>query len=282
MGIGRRHDDADAPQGDLWMDWLAKAVVSTLAVATLLFVAQRFGRRAAGLMTGLPTVTAPALGWLSFEHGAGFASHAAEAGVAAGALCALFAWVYAAAVEAGHRRWVALSAGVAACAVPLPWVARAPLELASLTPAVMLACVLASWAMRRSAPPPGPPSPATGLCGRQSLVITSMVAGGLTVAAGWAGMVFGAFAAGFATSAPVLAALIALCLHRTGDGPSVHRFLTGYADGLLGRTVFVALFGWWVVPMGTGAAWMLALVASMLLWLALRPGLRWLDRRVAA
>lgn len=262
------------------MEWVAKAVASTLAVATLLVVAQRFGRRAAGLMTGLPTVTAPALGWLSLEHGAGFASHAAEAGVATGALCAFFAWVYAAAVEAGRQRWVALGIGVAACAAPLPWVARAPLDLAFLTPAVLLACAFASWAIRRGARPAGAPNPAAGLCGRASLLITAMVAGVLTGAAGWAGNAFGAFAAGVATSAPVLAALIALCLHRAGDGPSVHRFLTGYADGLLGRTVFVALFGWWVVPLGPGAAWLLALLLSMLVWLTVRPGLRWLDRRV--
>lgn len=111
-------------------------------------------------------------------------------------------------------------------------------------------------------------------------MLTSIVAGLLTAAAGWVAPDLGAFATGLATSAPVLAALIALCLHRNGDAPSVHRFLTGYADGLIGRTVFVALFGWWVVPLGTGAAWTLALAAGLAAWLALVPGLRWLDRRV--
>lgn len=263
------------------MEWLAKAALSTAAVAALLFVAQRFGRRAAGLMTGLPTVTAPALGWLSLEHGAGFAAQAAEAGVAAGALCALFAWVYAAAVGAGHGRWTALAAGTAASALPMPWLATWPLDIGLWVLLAMPACLAACWGLRRGGPPAGPATPGAALCGRRSLALTSGVAGLLTLASGWIAPGLGAFAAGFATSAPVLAALIALCLHGTSDVPSVRRFLTGYADGLIGRTLFIALFGWWVVPLGTGAAWSLALGAALLAWGVVVPGLRWLDRRVS-
>lgn len=263
------------------MEWLAKAALSTAAVAALLFIAQRFGRRAAGLMTGLPTVTAPALGWLGLEHGAGFAAQAAEAGVAAGALCALFAWVYAALVGAGQGRWTALAAAVAASALPLPWLAGWPLDIGAWVMLAMPACLVASWGLRHGAAAVGPASPGAGLCSRRSLVLTSIVAGLLTIASGWVAPGLGAFAAGCATSAPVLAALIALCLHGSSDVPSVRRFLTGYTDGLIGRTLFVALFGWWVVPLGTGAAWALALGAALLAWLVVVPGLRWLDRRVS-
>jgi hypothetical protein len=144
------------------MEWLAKAALSAAAVGALLFIAQRFGRRAAGLMTGLPTVTAPALGWLGLEHGAGFALLAAEAGVAAGALCAVFAWTYATGVDAGLGRWRSLVIALTACALPLPWLARWPLDLGAWLLVVLPVCLVACWSLRRKARPVGPPPDCAG------------------------------------------------------------------------------------------------------------------------
>lgn len=48
----------------------------------------------AGLLAGLPTVTGPALLWLSLDHGAAYAVNAAIGSVAACAVCALFALAY--------------------------------------------------------------------------------------------------------------------------------------------------------------------------------------------
>ena len=43
------------------MDWGYKAVLTAITVALVLLVAQALGRRLAGLLAGLPIVTAPAL-----------------------------------------------------------------------------------------------------------------------------------------------------------------------------------------------------------------------------
>ena len=51
------------------MDWRCKAAVTAVAIVLLLAAAQRLGRQVAGILTGLPTVTGPALAWLAFEHG---------------------------------------------------------------------------------------------------------------------------------------------------------------------------------------------------------------------
>ncbi|MFN9185151.1 MAG: DUF3147 family protein, partial [Betaproteobacteria bacterium] len=73
------------------MDWAYKAVLTATTVALLLAVAQLFGRRLAGILAGLPTVTGPALVWLALDHGTDFAVEAALGSVAASALCGLFA-----------------------------------------------------------------------------------------------------------------------------------------------------------------------------------------------
>lgn len=97
------------------MDWAYKAVLTATTVALLLAVAQLFGRRLAGILAGLPTVTGPALVWLALDHGTDFAVEAALGSVAASALCGLFAVGY---VRAG-RRFGPVVARLAACAASL-------------------------------------------------------------------------------------------------------------------------------------------------------------------
>lgn len=54
------------------MDWGHKAVLTAAMVALLLIGGRAFGRRFAGALAGLPTVTGPALIWLAMEFGADY------------------------------------------------------------------------------------------------------------------------------------------------------------------------------------------------------------------
>lgn len=99
---------------------LARGVLTAFVIAMLLLAAQRFGRAAAGLLAGLPTVTGPAKLWLALDRGEAFAAAAALGALASGIACALFALGYA---LAGRRQGpgTALGIALAASVLPLPW-----------------------------------------------------------------------------------------------------------------------------------------------------------------
>jgi hypothetical protein len=75
--------------------WPGKALLTALFVAALLRLLQHFGQRVCGLVTGLPTISSPALLWLAAAEGDHFAAQAGMGSVACGASCALFAFGYA-------------------------------------------------------------------------------------------------------------------------------------------------------------------------------------------
>lgn len=218
------------------MDPLAKALVTAACVAALLWLARRLGQRLAGRLTGLPIVTLPALGWLALERGAGFAASAAAGCVAAGAGCALFGLGYA---WASRQRapGAALAAGALLAALPLPWWSQATvsLPLALLTSLLACACSIAALqvpgtAAARSHGVPG------------SLALTAGTAGLVSGAVSWGAGELGAFWSGLCASAPLVAAVLAVRLHREAGSRAATLFLRGYLDGIAGRSCLLALF----------------------------------------
>ena len=101
------------------MDWGYKAMLTATTVALLLTVAQLFGRRLAGVLAGMPTVTGPALLWLALEHGSSYAFEAGLGSVVGCALCALFAYAYVQASRASGP-WLAAALATAASMLLLP------------------------------------------------------------------------------------------------------------------------------------------------------------------
>lgn len=83
------------------MGWAFMAVLAAAAVALVIAASRRFGRRVAGLLAGMPVITAPTLGWIALREGRDFAAEAAIASVAACAVLACFALAY----ERAARRW---------------------------------------------------------------------------------------------------------------------------------------------------------------------------------
>lgn len=281
---------------------LARGALTALVIAALLLAAQRFGRSAAGLLAGLPTVTGPALLWLALDRGEAFGASASVGAVAAGIACALFALGHALASRR-HGALASLGIALAASALPLPWLAgpQWPLWLwLVLTTLVCLACQSALGVLvqveRTAAPVPCTTAPASstpvsfettpatstparagwpgqpppGARPSRGWLTTAAVSGLVSaLAAALAGPV-GPFWAGMLTSPPLLAAAVAFELHRRpGGAAETLGFLHGYVAGLLGRGLFVAAFGALLLPAGTARAFALALALSLVVgWMS--------------
>ncbi len=76
------------------MDWF-KAGLTAGMVLIVTLVARRCGPRLAGVIAALPTVTAPALGWLAHDRGTAPAISVAIASVSVCAMLAAFTLAYA-------------------------------------------------------------------------------------------------------------------------------------------------------------------------------------------
>ena len=250
---------------------LLKGGLTALIVGGLLVLAQRRGRAAAGLLAGLPTVTGPALLWLALDRGAGFAAQAAVGAAAAGLSYALFALVYG---RAGRRRGPAgaLALGAAASVAALPGLGSVALDLPTWLLLASLGCAVVRWllALELRAPSAGDVPPPRGRL--RGWVVTSLVSGLVSAAATGAAGEVGPFWAGMLTSPPLLAAAVALELHRQAGrvGPAM-LFLHGYVTGLIGRGVFVAVVGLLIAPLGTAAAFTAAAAASLVTGRLWRP-----------
>jgi hypothetical protein len=245
------------------MDWLYRSMLTAVLVALLLLVMQRWGRRVAGLVAGLPAIAAPALAWLAVSEGAGFAAEAAAGCVFAGALCALFALGYAGA----GRHLPAGAALVLACvaaASPLPLLALwrpqpAVLLLASLAICLGGACTWRSahgerrHVARDESAPQAP-----------RVAVTAAVSGAVSGLVGLLAGDLGAFWSGVLSSAPLVAAVVVVRLHVDQGGHTLAPFVRGYCAGLAGRTGFAALFAVLVAPLGALGALLCAGLALAL------------------
>ena len=83
------------------MDATVHTVLNAAIIASLLLASRRLGEHIAGLLSGLPITTVPALWMVSSQRGAGAAADLAAGGIVGCALAALFAVAY----HAASRRW---------------------------------------------------------------------------------------------------------------------------------------------------------------------------------
>ncbi|NRF70051.1 hypothetical protein HLB44_23890 [Aquincola sp. S2] len=245
------------------MDEWNKAALSAAAVAALLWGLPLLGRRRAGLLTGLPTVTGPALLVLGLQSGPAALGDAAVGSVAACAPCALFALVQA---RAGRSVGVAAALGLATLAtlllLPLLW----PLEdrLGAALFGAGAAFALCRRAMPRPSTAAAPRRPAW------SALLTVAAAGGVTAAVAWSAPQLGAFWAGVLASPPLLAAVVATQQQRCAGCGAAQAFLSGYLDGLPGRAAFAASLALLAEMLALPLAFGIALVVGLLPMLALR------------
>ncbi|MCZ8111068.1 MAG: hypothetical protein ACK5Y8_15125 [Betaproteobacteria bacterium] len=261
----------DAEFGQALSGALARGALTALLVGALLVAARQFGRRAAGLLTGLPTVTGPAMLWLAIDRGEAYAAAAAVSAVAAAVACAVFALGYGLASRR-HRPAAALTIAVLASLLPLPvlalpqWSIVPWLLVASL---VCLACQGALGALIGAAPegacPPRREAAAPGVPERRGWLTAAGVSGLVSALAALLAGEVGPFWTGVLISPPLLAAAAAVELHRRPAGAEdALGFLHGYVAGLLARGVFLAAFGALLLPAGAAAAFGTALALTVL------------------
>lgn len=248
-----------------WAEALQKAALTATTVALILLLAQRFGRRIAGVLAGLPTVTGPALVWLALDHGSAHAGAAAIGSIAACVACAVFALAY----ERVSRRAGVVVTGVAAT---LAFVAVAP-PLQWLASDLALVLLLAGGATLaiRAAMPRGPDAEAASPSVPGELVLTALVSGLVSGAVALLAAEIGPFWSGVLASPPLIAAAVAMHQHARGGGAATRPFLRGYVEGLLGRVVFGAAFAVLLVPLGVTGATLVAAAAGCVLG-CVRPG----------
>jgi hypothetical protein len=264
------------------LDWAYKAALTATTVALLLAVAQLFGRRLAGILAGLPTVTGPALVWLALDMGTDFAAEAALGSVAASAMCGLFAVGY----ERASRRYGPLSAvavATAASALPVPLLMT--WNATDATPGLLLVAVAVICVLCVAWIPATPASSDIAAAPSRrrhiELWVTAAVSGLVSgITARFAPEV-GAFWAGVLASPPLIAAAVAMHLQLSGARPAgaVARFLRGYAAGLIGRCSFAAFFALLLLAAGVGTATLVATAAGCAVTLAVSRVLTRLERR---
>jgi hypothetical protein len=258
---------------------LVRGALSALAVAALLLAARRWGRDLAGLLAGLPTVTGPAMVWLALDRGHDFAGLAAQGAVMAAVPCALFALTYAC-LAFRHARLSALFWACAACLLSLlalsSWYGPLLLTLAL----VAITCTVCLAFMPRAAGGAQPRAavPVDRNTALRAGVMTVLVSGAVSAAASLSAQVLGPQWAGVLTSPPLLAAAVVLELHRQGCPARVQDFLRGYTTGLVGRSVFVAVFGALLVPKGLATALTAALAVALLLGWSSLAWMQWRSR----
>ncbi|WP_431046658.1 hypothetical protein [Roseateles sp. L2-2] len=238
------------------MDELFKGLLTAGTVLLVMAAARHGGRRVAGLVAALPTITAPTLAWLAHDEGMSFAISAAIGSVAACAMLAVFALGYARAARYGGGA-VALACGlVGALTMALP----AKAASADLSAALMLAlgsCALTFAAMPRLgaeivsrgrvAARDGAPLVARvesrPLCAMwRSMWFVAATAGALTMIATLVGPALGGFAAGLLSSLPLITGPVAMAEHANGGHHAAAHFLRGYVGGLFGKAAFGTLF----------------------------------------
>jgi hypothetical protein len=275
-----RPDAAQKQVQGVVMDLMVKSLVAAALVGVLLQLAQRWGGRAAGMLTGLPIVSGPAMLWLAHAHGVAYAQEVCTGAVAAAAVCAVFALSFAMAVQHLSR---ATTLAVAALGALLPLLVTAALDnelpiglplVFMLAIAITVACLCAlTWALnqplgRRAdrasvalALSPSGPAPASGVWR------TALLAGLVTLGTSALASKIGAYWSGMLSSMPWVCAAVAMHLHRQhAHQPGqvqVLNFLHGYVAGLIGRSFFVAVVSAATEPWGVLPALLLAAASAV-------------------
>jgi hypothetical protein len=238
------------------MNWGYKAMLTALAVAMVLMTIRFFGRRAAGILAGMPIISAPAFVWITLDRGAEFASRTAIGGIAACGLFALFSVAYERlGRHAGPSVTLMASLGIVAALAAL---APAP----DLPAWLVLGGAVAACALALSVLPNPSITSQSAKRHRLDILLTAITAGIASAAISANAEALGAFWCGIAASLPIISASVVVHQHATASQRDVQRFLRGYVLGLIGKAFFAAAFSAAILYSAAGVALIAALVLS--------------------
>jgi hypothetical protein len=242
--------------GSAWGSGGCKAILTALVVAAVLMTVRIFGRRAAGVLAGLPIITAPAFVWIAMDQGAEFASRTALGGVAASGLLAVFSVAYErVGRRVGPMASLIVSLGMVGILAALVPVANQPTWF-------VLGGAVAMCALALSILPN--PSVTSQMVKRHrfDLVATAIIAGIASALVTVYAEFLGAFWCGIAASLPIISASVVVHQHTTASQRDVQRFLRGYVLGLIGKAFFAAAFSVAILYSAVSVALVVALILS--------------------
>jgi hypothetical protein len=241
------------------MDWGYKTMLTSVTVAAVLMAAQLFGRRLAGMLAGLPVITAPVLLWLTYEQGAAFAAASAVGSVAACGSAAFFALAYG---RLSRRCGPAFSMAASLACGGLVALLLAPLASAAWAAlaAVALACLLVLRLLPRAGEAPSAPVRA-----RSQIWVVAVAAGAMSGLVGLVAPHVGPYWSGLLASLPIISACVLLHEHLHARQDDIHRYLRGYVTGLGGKALFAVAFGALVPILPAALALLLSLGLALLL-----------------
>jgi hypothetical protein len=245
---------------------LVKLSLAPLLVVGSSLAGRRWGHEVSGLLVALPLVAGPILLITDLERGAHFAARAAAASLLG--LVALASFVVVFARVSRRRGWL--------LAVAAGWVAFLLVALgfstAALPAGAGLACAIAAYLLAPRLMPPDPHLDSTADAALPiwdlpaRAVATAILVLVLTGAAGGLGPTLTGVLTPFPVSNTVLAAFVLVL-----EGPAhANAFLRGFLRGAFGFAAFCFLVAVLLVPLGTGAAFSLALAAALLVQLLVR------------
>lgn len=239
------------------MDWSYKAVLTATLVAAVMMAARLFGRRLAGLLAGLPVISAPALLWLAHEQGAAFAAASAVGSLAACAAAPLFAWGF---ERTARRRGAGASLGAATLLLVLGLLAAQPLQgrpgLALV--AALAVCLAVQRALARRVVVASWVRPLRG-----EPWISAVLAGVVVAVVTRGAHELGPFWSGVATTLPVISACALVHLRLAGSPGEVTGFVSGYVPGVAAKAVFLFVFASTAPLLEAGWALLAALAAGV-------------------
>lgn len=270
--------DAIAAAGDrgIGMDWGYKAMLTTVTVALVLLVAQTFGRRLAGMLAGLPVITAPALLWIAAEQGAAFAARAAVGSIAACGVMAVFALTY----ERLSRRYgpvVTLAASLAVGGLMAMPAARLDVHPVGAIVLTGVLCTVVVLLLPRPGTQAGQARRMRG-----EIAVTAVAAGVVSVGVALGARQLGPYWSGLLAALPIISAAALVTQHLTAPHEDIQRFLRGYVAGLIGKAAFALAFAWAVVAIGSPLAVAAGLIVGMAVTAGTTRGLNRLDARTTA
>lgn len=219
------------------MDFALKAALTASLITTVILVANWLGDHAAGLLSGLPFTTLPALLLIGLDHGPAAAADAAVGGVVGCALASMFALAY----HGAARRLPPLPTLVCSILCLTGGLLVTSRFTVTLPIAGLSTCAFAAgalWLIRphpMTSPAHRPKTPtraavsalAIGVCGAGVTMIVIALSPSL---------------GGTVAAMPLLGIATAATTHAARGRTAVPRFLRGYVISSLSKTAFCAVF----------------------------------------
>jgi hypothetical protein len=238
------------------MDWCFKAALTAAAVVVVLLLVRAFSRRLAGIVAGLPIISAPAFVWIAFDQGGEFASKAAFGGVVASGVLAIFSLAY--------ERLSRYIGPVFVLPMALLISAIAAMFSPETNESIFIALIKVTglcFVVLGLLPNPSR-SESASRPSHCSILIASVVAGVAAALVSSFAATLGAFWSGVVASLPIISAVIVAHQHAKAERVDVQRFLHGYTMGLLGKAFFAAAFSFAILHSTIGFALFVATVAG--------------------